>query len=333
MIRIGIIGYGYWGPNLARNFDLNPGSRVSLIADSIKERRDVAANRHRSAKVVQSAEEVIVSDQVDAVAIVTPPSTHFALTSAAIRAGKHVVISKPMVLNEAEAEELIDLAETFKVTAMVDHTFLFSPAVTKLKEIIDTGELGDLLYFDSTRINLGLFQSDINVVWDLASHDLAVFDYLIGSPPSSLSCLGFDHYKTGRNDLAYLTLNYPGGISAHLHVSWLSPVKIRKFLVAGTKKMAVWDDLDADGKVKIYDRGIDIKSPHKATLLASYRVGDIHTPNLASDEPLTLAVNHFLECIANHQLPTASLKSGAGVVRSLLAADRSNDHRGAIVSI
>jgi predicted dehydrogenase len=329
MIKIGVIGYGYWGPNVARNFHSTAGVNLTAVSDISEKRLGIAQNHYPFIKGLKDHDELIRSADVDAVAIVTPVFTHFEIAKKALLAGKHIFVEKPFTSTSAQAKELIELAAKKGLKIMVDHTFLFTGAVKKIKEVIDSGELGKLLFYDSVRVNLGLFQHDVNVIWDLAPHDLSIMAHVIDRKPVALSAHGSVHFGGKFEDIAYVTVEFEGnGFIAHFHVNWLSPVKIRKTLISGDKKMLVWDDLDPDEKIKVYDRGVDVKSSNGGKdgtydLLVSYRSGDVHIPKLDGAEALKAEAQHFVECIEKNQEPFNNGQAGLQVVRFLEAADES----------
>jgi predicted dehydrogenase len=324
MINLGVIGYGYWGPNVARNFNGCPGANLVTISDLDGKRLKLAKTTFPFVKVTADAEEVLNSDDIQAVAVVTPVFTHYELARAALERGKHVFVEKPFTSNAGQAEELIDLAQKKNLKIMVDHTFLFTGAVRKIREIIRSGELGTLFFYDSTRINLGLFQHDINVVWDLAPHDFSIMNYLLDMCPVAISAQGTDHFGAGIEDVAYIAAHFNNGFIGHFHCNWLSPVKIRKTLISGDRKMLVWDDLESDEKIKIYDRGVEFKTAegiHK--LLVSYRSGDMYAPKIPGTEALRLEAEYFLECIEKNTDPHNDGEAGLRVVKMLEATDKS----------
>ncbi|MGA2363672.1 MAG: Gfo/Idh/MocA family oxidoreductase [Candidatus Aminicenantales bacterium] len=329
MVNIGVIGYGYWGPNVARNFHSASGVKLTAVSDISEKRLGLAQNHYPFIKGMKDPLDLIRSTDVDAVAIVTPVFAHYEMAREALLAGKHIFVEKPFTSTSSQAKELIDLAAKKGLKIMVDHTFLFTGAVKKIKEIINAGELGRLLFYDSVRVNLGLFQHDINVIWDLAPHDLSVMAHLIKNKPVALSAHGSVHFEGGFEDIAYVSIEFAGnGFIAHFHVNWLSPVKIRKTLISGDKKMLVWDDIDADEKVKIYDRGVDIKSANGGKngihdLLVSYRSGDVHIPKLDGAEALKTEVQYFVQCLEKNEEPFNNGQAGLQVVRLLEAADES----------
>src|SRR5881397_1240850 len=301
MIRIGVLGYGYWGPNIVRNLRSLDGCQVAMVCD----RSPAALKRLKQAypdqAVTADPSELLTSADIDAVAVVTPVCTHFELAKAGLENGKHVFIEKPFTSTTRQAEELIELAERKKLRIMVDHTFLFTGAVRKISQLIDEGVLGDLYYYDSTRVNLGLFQHDVSVIWDLAPHDLSIMDFLIQKKPEAVTATGQAHLN-GLVDVAFITVYFPHNTIAHINVNWLSPVKVRTTLIGGEKKMLVWNDLEADEKLKIYDRGVDVKNQEGLyNLLVSYRSGDMWSPQVEQVEALRLELSYFRDCICKDE--------------------------------
>ncbi len=339
MLNIGVIGYGYWGPNVARNFHAVAGANLSAISDLSEKRLTLAQNHYPFIKAIKNPLDLIRAADIDAVAIVTPVFAHYDLARQALLEGKHIFVEKPFTSTSAQAKELIDLAAKKNLKIMVDHTFLFTGAVRKIKEVIDKGELGNLLFYDSVRVNLGLFQHDVNVIWDLAPHDMSIMAHLIDKRPIAISAHGSVHFAGGFEDIAYVAVEFENnGFIAHFHVNWLSPVKIRKTLISGDKKMLVWDDLDADEKVKIYDRGVDVKSGNGSKtgiheLLVSYRSGDVHIPKLEGIEALKAEAQYFVDCIEKGQEPFNDGHAGLQVVRLLEAADESIKNGGKRVAL
>ncbi|MEC7641575.1 MAG: Gfo/Idh/MocA family oxidoreductase [Nitrospinota bacterium] len=333
MFRVGLIGYGYWGPNLARNFNANPVASLIRIADLDEKRRKEARRFNPHAEITENANTIIEGKDIDIVVISTPVSTHYDFAINALKNGKHVWIEKPIASNSRQAEEIAELAEKTGLTAIVDHTFLFTSAVQTIKKYIDQEDFGDLLYFDSIRINLGLFQHDVNVLWDLATHDLSIVDYLLGPSPKTVSATGSSHYN-GMVDVAFLTLDYGNNLLAHAHVNWLSPVKVRKTIVGGNKQMLVWNDLENEETLKIYNKGVDIKSMDAGLkIIPEYRIGDMFVPAMPYKEALAMEVAGFLECIQTQATPINDAKAGLRVVKVLEAADESLKLGGAPVSI
>src|SRR5258708_37285469 len=285
MIRIGVIGYGYWGPNIVRNFHAHEKSEVVLVCDKSTKCQQRLHKEHPSIAFTMDANDILKSPNIDVACIVTPVWTHYELAKAALENGKHVFVEKPFTCTSRQAETLIELAERKHLKIMVDHTFLFTGAVRKIRQLVDEGTLGGLYYYDSTRVNLGLFQHDINVVWDLAPHDLSIMDYLIQADPEAVVATGEKHLN-GLVDVAFLTIYFPGNVIAHINVNWLSPVKVRTTLIGGEKKMLVWNDLEADEKIKIYDKGVtkNGKQERVYDLLVSYRSGDMWAPRVEQVE-------------------------------------------------
>jgi len=327
----GVIGYGYWGPNIVRNLMSLEGSEVLAIAEISPAARLRAQKAHPGVKVVASASEVISSTEIDAIAVVSPVWTHYELAKAALENGKHVFVEKPFTSNSAQGEELINLAAQKNLTIMVDHTFLFTGAVKRIKQLVDEGALGKLFYYDSTRVNLGLFQHDCNVLWDLAPHDLSIMDYLIKADPEAVVATGQGHLN-GHEDVAFMTLYFPEKVIAHINVNWLSPVKVRTTLIGGEKRMLVWNDLEADEKLKIYDKGVDISSREGVyELLVSYRSGDMWSPQLEQGEALRQELAYFVECVSSRQEPFNDGCAGLRVVRMLEKANESLNKKGSLV--
>jgi predicted dehydrogenase len=332
-MNFGVIGYGYWGPNIVRNLASLDDSQVLAIAEISPSARKRAQKAYPGVKVTSNASEVITSTEIDAIAVVSPVWTHYELAKAALQNGKHVFVEKPFTSNTAQGEELIELAQRKNLTIMVDHTFLFTGAVTKIRQLLDEGTLGQLYYYDSTRVNLGLFQHDINVLWDLAPHDLSIMDYLIKATPEAVVATGQRHLN-GYEDVAYMTLYFPANVIAHINVNWLSPVKVRTTLIGGEKRMLVWNDLDADEKVKVYDRGVDITNREGVyELLVNYRSGDMWAPQLEQVEALRKELSYFVECINTRQEPFNNGVAGLRVVRMLEAASESLKERGVLVRL
>ena len=333
MIRIGVIGYGYWGPNIVRNLYGLDGCQVIAVCDKNTAALARARKAYPNLCLTTEPGELLTSPQIDAIAVITPVWTHFDLAKTALDNGKHVFVEKPFTSNSQQAEELIELAERKCLQIMVDHTFIFTGAVKKIRQLIEEGILGDLYYYDSTRVNLGLFQHDINVVWDLAPHDLSIMDFLLRHKPEAVQATGERHLN-GLVDVAFITVYYPGNTIGHVNVNWLSPVKVRTTLIGGEKKMLVWNDLEADEKVKIYDKGVQMNGKQGVyELLVSYRSGDMWAPRVETVEALKLELGHFLQCIANNQKPFNDGQAGLRVVRMLEAADQSLGERGKAVCL
>jgi predicted dehydrogenase len=329
----GVIGYGYWGPNVVRNLMSLEGSEVRAIAEVNPAAQARARKAYPGVRITASAMEVISAVDIDVVAIVSPVWTHYELTKAALENGKHVFVEKPFASTAAQGEELIDLAQQKNLKIMVDHTFLFTGAVKRIGQLIEEGALGSLYYYDSTRVNLGLFQHDINVLWDLAPHDLSIMNHLIKASPEGVVATGQGHLN-GHEDVAFMTLYFPEKIIAHINVNWLSPVKVRTTLIGGEKRMIVWNDLEADEKVKVYDKGVKITSREGVyELLVSYRSGDMWSPQLEQVEALRQELNYFVECITAGKEPFNDGSAGLRVVRMLEAASESMNRKGAFVRL
>lgn len=324
-INVAIVGCGYWGPNLVRNFHACDSTAVLIVCDPDSACLASVAPICPDAKLVTHFDEVLSHPGIDAVVIATPVGMHAKLTCAALEAGKHVLVEKPMADNVNDAEEMLRLAEQNGLTLMVDHTYLYSPPVRKAKELLDSGSLGKIYYIDSVRINLGLFQSDVNVVWDLAPHDLSIVDHLVGRLPKNLTATGVSHTASGLEDVAYLSLDFGDSLISNLHVNWLSPVKIRHMIIAGSKKSLMYDHLQPVEPIKVYDRGIEVAPTPEARrgLLVSYRTGDIWSPRIPNEEPLRNVVEHFADCITKKQRPLSDGHAGLRVVRMLAAAEQS----------
>jgi len=327
MIRIGVIGYGYWGPNIVRNLFSIDGFRVQTVCDKNPQSLARVSQAYPSVATTLDPQDVLESPHIDAVAIVTPVWSHFELAKAALKNGKHVFVEKPFTCNSQQAEELIELADRQNLKIMVDHTFLFTGAVKKIRQLVDDGSLGDLYYYDSLRVNLGLFQHDVNVVWDLAPHDLSIMDYIIRETPQAIVATGESHLN-GHEDVAFITVYFPRNIIAHINVNWLSPVKVRTTLIGGEKKMLVWNDLEADEKIKIYDKGVTIRNRENLhQLLVSYRSGDMWAPQVEQIEALKAELTYFYDCIKTNATPLNDGVAGLRVVRMLEAAARSISKR------
>ena len=333
MIRVGVIGYGYWGPNIVRNLHGLDTTRVEMVCDKSPAALARVRKTYPGITTTSDCAEVLRSPQVDAVAVITPVWTHYELAKSALENGKHVFVEKPFTASAAQAEELIELAARKKLTIMVDHTFLFTGAVRKIRELIENKELGDLYYYDSLRVNLGLFQHDVSVIWDLAPHDLSIMDHLIGKEPEAIVATGEKHLN-GVEDVAYMTIYFPQSVIAHVNVNWLSPVKIRTTLIGGQKKMLVWNDIVADEKIRVYDKGVQISSGDGIRdLLVNYRSGDMWAPQIEQLEALRVELGYFADCIMKNERPFNDGHAGLRVVRMLEAADRSIQKRGELVRL
>jgi len=335
MIGVGVIGYGYWGPNLVRNFAETPGARVVAVSDLRQERLRLANSRYPGIKVTTIHEELIMDSRVDAVAIATPVSTHYDLALAALGAGKHVLVEKPLTASSDQAKHLIEEALRRNLVLMVDHTFVYTGAVRKIRELITKGELGDIYYYDSVRINLGLFQHDVNVIWDLAVHDLAIMDYVLPFQPKAVSATGMSHISGSPENIAYMTLFFDGNLLGHIHVNWLAPVKLRSTLIGGSRKMILYDDLEPSEKIKVYDKGVMVDTNGESIyqMLIGYRTGDMWAPRLDHTEALRTEVSHFVECIEGARRPLTDGEAGLRVVRILESATESMKAQGRLVRI
>lgn len=331
-----MIGFGYWGPNLARNISQVTGAELTQIVERDPERLKIAKKNFPNAQAETNAPSLIKSREIDAVVLATPISTHYSLARAALEAGKHVLVAKPLAASSQEAEELIALAERKHRILMVDHTFIYTRAVQKIKEIVKRGELGSIYYFDSVRINLGLFQHDLNVVWDLAPHDLSILTYVLEKMPLSLIATGAAHSNRQIENTAYISMELEDNILAHIHVNWLAPVKVRRTIIGGSKKMLIFDDLEADEKIKIYDRGVEISNNNKEGIyktLIEYRTGDMVSPTVEKVEALKLECEHFVQCIRENKRPITDGREGLKVVRILEAVEKSLKAKGERVKV
>jgi len=333
VIRFGVIGYGYWGPNIVRNVSGLENGQLVAICDQNAGALKRASKLYPGVTLTTDAREILASPDIDAVAVVTPVWTHFELAKAALENGKHVFVEKPFTSTSQQAEELIELASKKNLQIMVDHTFLFSGAVKKIRDIVDKGTLGSLYYFDSTRVNLGLFQHDVSVVWDLAPHDLSIMDHILRLKPEAVVTTGAKHVNN-LADMAFITVYFPGNLIAHINVNWLSPVKVRMTLIGGKDKMLVWNDLEPDEKIKVYDKGVDVAGGQGVyDLLVSYRSGDIYSPKVEQTEALKLELNYFVDCILKNESPMNDGAAGLRVVRLLEAAEQSLNQQGQIVQL
>ncbi len=325
MIGFGLVGYGYWGPNLARCLGEHDGCRLLAVHDQDSTARARAISRHAGLRECASAEDLFGDPEIDAVAIATPVHSHHALALAAIRAGKHVLIEKPLAASIAEAESLVAEAERLGRTLMVDHTFVFTPAVRKIRELVAAGEIGAVHYYDSIRINLGLFQQDVSVVWDLAVHDLAILSYILPERPVTISAQAARHLTGRPESMAFVTLGYPSGAVAHINVNWLAPVKVRQTLIGGSRRMIVYNDLEPSEKVKVYDRGAHLIAgrEERDQLRVGYRTGDMWAPQLPATEALKSAIGHFVDCVTSRTRPVTDGAVGREIVELLTSATSS----------
>jgi predicted dehydrogenase len=337
MVRVAVAGAGYWGPNLIRNFAACPDTQLVAVCDRDEKRLAKALAGFPGVEGVTQFDELLARSDVDAVAIATPVDTHTPMGVAALQAGKHVLIEKPLASSVRDADQLISAAKQAGRVLMVDHTYVYSGPVQKIKQIIDSGEIGELYFIDSVRINLGMFQHDVNVVWDLAPHDLSILDYLLGRLPRSLSAFGTCHADGKREieDVAYLNLDFSDGLLASCHVNWLSPVKLRHFIIGGSRRSIVYDDLEPVERVKVYDRGISVNGDLEARrgVLVGYRTGDVWSPHIPQVEPLAQLVSHFAECIREGKRPLTDGEAGLRIVRILEAAQRSIKAQGGRITL
>jgi len=330
MIGIGVIGFGYWGPNLVRNFSELQKSKVLAICDARPERLKSAQLRYPGVETTNDFRELMDHRGIDAIAIATPVSSHYELAMESLKAGKHVLVEKPLTMTSEQGIRLIDEAEKRSLTLMVDHTFLYTGAVRKIKDLVDTNGVGEVYYYDSVRVNLGLFQHDVNVIWDLAVHDLSIMDYVLGMEPVAVSATGISHVTGKPEDIAYLTLFFDSRVIAHIHVNWLAPVKVRSTLIGGDKKMIVYDDLEPSEKIKIYDKGITLGNNGEGIYkeMIGYRTGDMWAPKLDTAEALKLEAVHFLQCIEEKKKPVTDGAAGLRIVKILEAATESMKEHG-----
>ncbi|MFM9005561.1 MAG: Gfo/Idh/MocA family protein [Flavobacteriales bacterium] len=334
MINCAIIGYGYWGPNLVRNFSVATNAAVNTVADLRSERLALVSRTYPNIHVTSDIDSIWTNAEIDAVIIATPVFTHFELAKKALLAGKHVLLEKPMTDTVAHAEELIALANQQGKVLMVDHTYLYTSAVQKMKSLIESGEMGAVKYFDSTRINLGLIQQDVNVLWDLAPHDISILDYLVPDKPVSVQASGISHIHNGIENIAYLTVKYEHDFIAHFHCSWSAPVKIRMMLLGGDKKMVVFNDMEPTEKIKIYDTAHSVSNDEeKQRIMIDYRVGDVYIPKLEIKEALGGLARDFISAIMTGSKPIASYESGLNTIRILEAAQVSIKEQGREVVI
>ncbi len=333
-MQVGIIGYGYWGPNLARNFISQKGCVVKAVADPRPDRLADLKQSYPSINAVLEADEIINDPEIDAVIIATPVNTHYSLAKKALLNGKHVLLEKPMASSVKECEELVSLSLQKNLVLMVDHTFLYTGAVEKIKELVDADVLGNVKYLDSTRINLGLFQPDINVLWDLAPHDLSILRYIHDDKPYSINATGISHTANGIENIAFMTINYTSGFIAHLNCSWTSPVKVRMMLIGGDKKMIIYNDVEPTEKIKIYDTAYELRTDEeKKQILVDYRVGDIFVPKISGKEALASVAGDFIAAINENKLPRSSYMIGLDIVKMLEASQQSIKNNGKEIKI
>ena len=335
MINIGIVGYGYWGPNLVRNFADTPGAKLAAVSDLDSAKLALVQRRFPSVATTTDYRDLLKDPGIDAIAIATPVNTHYDIALAALQAGKHVWLEKPMTETAEQARRLVDEAQRRNLTLIVDHTFIYTGAVQKMAELIKAGELGRLYYYDSIRVNLGLFQRDVSVISDLAVHDFSILDHLLDEQPVAVSASGMNHFPGTPENLAYVTLFYESGTIAHINVSWLAPVKVRQILVGGSKKMITYDDLEPSEKIKIYDKGVSFTDdPQKIQeMRVGYRTGDMWAPRLAVTEALGVEGAHFIDCIEHGKTPRTDGQLGLRVVELIAAANQSMRRKGETVYI
>ena len=334
-VGVAVIGCGYWGPNLIRNFSTCEATRVLAVCDRDRRRLQGVSASCPQAQFTENFDDILKNPKIDAVAIATPVSTHAALSLAAMEAGKDVLVEKPLADNIRDAERLVSRARELGRILMVDHTYVYSPAIRKIKELVDSGNLGEIYYIDSVRINLGQFQSDINVLWDLAPHDLSIVDYLLGRLPRSLAAMGISHTTSDLEDVAYLNLDFGRSLMATFHVNWLSPVKLRHTIIGASSRSLIFNDLNHAEPIKIYDSGIqiDASSEVRYGILVSYRTGDVWSPNVPREEPLQNVVRHFADCIQTGKPPLTDGEAGLRIVRILEAAQRSIKAQGGRITL
>ncbi len=333
MLNVGVIGYGYWGPNLVRNFVESDHTQVLGVADMAVSRLRRVEARYPHIQTATDARQVIGNPKIDAIVVATPVSSHFDLAMETLRAGKHVLVEKPLASSSEQAAQLIDEAARRKLVLMVDHTFVYTSAVRKIRELVANGELGQPYYYDSVRINLGLFQHDVNVLWDLAVHDLSILQYVLPGDPLAISATGMSHFTSNSEDIAYLTLFFRDNLIAHIHVNWLAPVKVRRTLIGGSRRMVIYDDVESSEKVKVYDKGVHMSNTPENVhqLLVSYRAGDMWAPRIDNTEALKVEVQEFVDAIQAGRRPLTDGEAGLQVVRILEAATHSMAVRGQVV--
>lgn len=334
MLKVGIVGYGYWGPNILRNFAMQENAKVTAVCDLNKATLHKIAKLYGGITTTTDYKDITRSNEIDIVCVVTPVSTHYEIALDALLHGKHIFVEKALTSKSGQAEGIIELADKKGLKTMVDHTFLFTGSVRKIKEIMSDNLLGEIYYYDSTRVNLGLFQPDVNVVWDLAPHDFSVMDFVLDEKPVAVSSIGIDHFGTGHEDLAYITAYFKSKLLAHFNVNWISPAKVRTTYIGGNKRMLVWNDIDVDEKIKVYDKGIDVKNRESAyDRLVQYRSGDMHGPQVDTREALSLEVEYFIDCILKNKKPINDAVSGLRVVKMLEAATKSMKLKGKVIKL
>jgi predicted dehydrogenase len=334
MLKVGVVGYGYWGPNVVRGLTSIQDAQVVSVCDIDPNALKRVKERYPHIQCYKDAGKILKDPEIDAVAVVTPVAAHYPIAKKALENGKHIFVEKPFTTNVRQAESLIRTADQRGLLIMVDHTFIFTGAVRKIQEVIRKNILGDIFYYDSTRVNLGLFQSDVNVIWDLAPHDFSIMDHVLDNQPEALVAHGMDHFHRGQENLAFITIYFSNRMIAHLNVNWLSPVKIRSTLIGGKKKMLVWNDLESDEKIKIYDRGINVKTKERINRLkVDYRSGDMWAPKVEHQEALRRELKYFCECIREHKQPVNDGHAGLRVVKLLNITDQSLKKGGKLIKI
>lgn len=335
MLGVGVVGYGYWGPNLVRNFMEAAGSTVIAVSDLLPERLAQVRARYPAVKTTTDYQELLTDPAIDAIVIATPVSSHFELALQALQAYKHVLVEKPLTSNSEQALQLIEEAERRQRVLMVDHTFVYTGAIRTIRQLVASNALGDIYYYDSVRVNLGLFQHDTNVIWDLAVHDLSIMDYVLPDKPVAVSATGISNIKGQPENVAFITLFFENEQIGHVHVNWLAPVKVRRTLIGGSEKMVVYDDLEPSEKVKIYDKGVTVSQKPEAVydMLVSYRAGDMWAPRVDITEALHTEVEHFIDCINHHKRPKTDGYTGLRIIQMLEAAERSLRARGQLIEL
>jgi len=334
-VGVGVLGYGYWGPNLVRNFAETAPARLVAVSDLAVDRLAEVHRRYPKVKLTTDFRDVLADRSVDAVVIATPVASHFELALRALEAGKHVLVTKPITPSSHEAMQLVEAAEQRGLVLMVDHTFVYTGAVQTIKQLVDSGDLGSLYYYDSVRVNLGLFQKDVNVLWDLAVHDLAIMDYVLGRQPLAVAATGAAHIPGHQVNIAYLTCYFDGSLITHHHVNWLAPLKVRRTLVGGARQMIVYDELEPSEKVKVYDKGITVAGDTQDAIetMIGYRTGDMWAPQVSLTEGLRTEAQHFLECVTHKRQPLTDGLCGLRVIQILEAAAASLLQRGQPVEV
>ena len=334
VLNTAVVGFGYWGPNIVRNFNAIEGTRVISVCDRESTALKRVQKAYPSVQTTTDFGEILSSPDIDVVAVVTPVFTHYELAKKALDNGKHIFVEKPFTSTVAQAEKLIELADKKNLKIMVDHTFLFTGAVRKIRELVDDDVLGDLYYYDSMRVNLGLFQHDINVIWDLAPHDLSIMDFIVDEKAEAIMASGKPHFNNGLEDIAFITVYFTNNVIGHFNVNWISPVKVRTTLIGGEKRMLVWNDLDADEKIKIYDKGVKVENNEGIyNLLVSYRSGDMWAPKVEQTEALRAEAEYFIDCILNNKTPFNDGHAGLRVIKMLEASNKSLKNEGKMVKL